>query len=87
MSSGIARFAQDSAGGLLISGSTNVFVNGSGACRIGDVIQSHGDSPHTTSLVVTGSNTVFVNGIPVSRFGDVSSCGHQLTGSLNVFSG
>lgn len=85
--SGVTRLGQDSASGLVITGSTDVFVNGTGAGRIGDAIEPHDDSPHNGAVIVTGSSTVFVNGIPLARAGDSASCGHPLTGSDNVFSG
>lgn len=84
---GITRMGMDSSGGALITGSQNVFVNGAGAVRIGDVVAGHGDSPHTTNQMVTGSSTVFVNGIPVCRQGDVAACGHAASGSSNVSAG
>ena len=84
---GIARMGIDAAGGAAVTGSTDVFINGVGAVRIGDVIAGHGDSPHTTNQMTTGSATVFVNGIPVCRQGDVAQCGHAISGSLNVSAG
>jgi uncharacterized Zn-binding protein involved in type VI secretion len=77
----------DVCGGILLSGSPNVSVNGSGVVRIGDIVQSHDDSPHGTNQMITGSPTVFANGIPLSKTGDSSACGHRIsTGSSNVFS-
>ena len=73
-------------------GSSDVFVNGIGAVRAGDLCQVHlilsGDScvPHVVSLT-SFSSTVFVNGKGVGRKGDEYS-GHTLTsGSGNVFAG
>lgn len=67
-------------------GSTNVFVNGAAAVRLGDKTAC-GDP--TTSA----SSTVFVNGIGVHRQGD-STGGHDgwvpnssASGSPNVFAG
>lgn len=73
-------------------GSLNVFVNGYGACRIGDALQPHtflvGNQciPHI-AVINTGSSSVFVNGIGISRLGDSADQGFILTGSSNVFAG
>jgi uncharacterized Zn-binding protein involved in type VI secretion len=74
------------------AGSGNVFVNGIGACRKGDVIRIHtipsGKScvPHSAKINV-GSGTVFVNGIPIARKGDSADAGNISSGSGNVFAG
>ena len=74
------------------AGSGNVFVNGKGACRKGDIIQIHtipsGSScvPHTAKIN-NGSGSVFVNGIPVARNGDSADVGNISSGSGNVFAG
>lgn len=82
---GITRKNADTAGGRVTSGSSNVFVNGNAAARIGDSIAPHGDSPHNNARMEEGSSTVFVNGIAVCRTGDSATCGHKSTGSSNVF--
>ena len=71
-----------------VSGSTNVFVNGIPAHRMGDAWDIHStDSSHTGSAIA-GSSTVFANGIPLCRIGDAIDCGSTMvTGSPNVFSG
>lgn len=84
---GVTRKGIDKAGGVLITGSADVFVNGASAVRIGDKVASHGKSPHDSPVMVTGSGSVFVNGIPVCRAGDKASCGHTSSGSDNVFAG
>ena len=81
---GIARKNEDSAGGLAIEGSENVFVNGFGVVRIGDSIEGHGSATHTDATMVEGSDNVFVNGIGVFRAGDAASCYDIITGSSNV---
>jgi len=85
--SGITRKSQDTAGGTLTGGSSDVLINGSGAVRIGDKVQPHGIGLHASPTMVSGSSTVFVNGIAVCRQGDSASCGHKSTGSGNVFAG
>jgi uncharacterized Zn-binding protein involved in type VI secretion len=73
-------------------GSGDVFVNGIGAVRAGDLTEVHtvpsGRScvPHQVPLTKF-SSTVFVNGKGVGRKGDEYS-GHTITsGSSNVFAG
>lgn len=84
---GVTRKSTDSAGGALIAGSGNVFVNGQPAVRKGDAVAGHGVSPHDSPVMVGCSSTVFVNGIGVCRAGDAASCGHSASGSGNVFAG
>jgi uncharacterized Zn-binding protein involved in type VI secretion len=76
----------DVAGGTIVTGSPNVNINGIPAVRIGDVVSSHGDGEHNSSVMVSGSPTVFINGIPLVKAGDVSSCGHAISGSSDTFS-
>lgn len=72
--------------------SEDVFVNGKGACRLGDTITIHthkvGDScvPHTATI--TGSSsTVFVDGIAIARNTDSADAGSITSGSTDTFSG
>lgn len=81
--------------GIIDIGSTNVFINGRGAVRVGDfdvhdievveglsiVCRSH------TVVVGIASNKVFVNGRGLARIGDTFSGEPISTGSLNVFAG
>ena len=72
--------------------SSNVLVNGIGACRKGDAITTHntpsGDNcvPHTPAINA-GSDTVFVNGIPIARNGDSADSGNISSGSSDVIAG
>jgi uncharacterized Zn-binding protein involved in type VI secretion len=84
---GATRKGLDTAGGVLIQGSPNVFVNGAASVRIGDAVAGHGNSPHSSPRMVTGSSSVFINKISACRRGDRASCGHRATGSFNVFIG
>ena len=84
---GIARKGIDSAGGTIIGGSSDVFVNGAGSVRIGDGVEGHGSGPHAGTSMASGSSTVFVNGIPVCRAGDSATCGHTASGSGDTFAG
>lgn len=83
---GIARDAgTDAAGGAIIQGSSNVFVEGKPIVRIGDAVAGHGRGPHAAPVMAAGSGNVKANGIGVSRAGDSASCGHPASGSGTVF--
>ena len=73
-------------------GSTDVFVNGIGISRQGDVNTVHKKPPnippcpsHAKGIQV-GSTTVFVNGKGCGRVGD-ATCTAVAEGSSNVFAG
>ena len=72
--------------------SGNVFINGVGVHRQGDLNTPHGvNSPgcslHQT-IIDVGSTTVFSNGKGVARVGDFYDGGEEVsTGSGNVFAG
>jgi uncharacterized Zn-binding protein involved in type VI secretion len=89
MTKEILRKNIDYAGGLIIGGSTNVFVNGVGVVRIGDQVSPHGRDIHSSSVMAQGSSSVFVNGISVCRVGDLATCGHPgtLGSAANIYSG
>lgn len=85
--SGAARVGQDVAGGVILTGSSDVLINGTGSARIGDAVEGHGNGEHSSPVMVTGSATVLVNGIPACRSGDVASCGDTCSGSPDVLIG
>jgi uncharacterized Zn-binding protein involved in type VI secretion len=83
---GIARDAgTDVAGGAIIQGSGNVFVEGKPIVRIGDAVAGHGRGPHSAPTMAQGSGNVKANGIGVVRAGDIATCGHPASGSGSVF--
>jgi len=74
-------------GGVLCSGSGNVYINGQPAAMAGASVApcaiGHGAAP-----VASGSGTVFINGMPAARLGDVTGCGAVVVcGSPSVFIG
>jgi uncharacterized Zn-binding protein involved in type VI secretion len=72
-----------------VAASSDVFVNGIGAHRVGDGWATHccGPSCHN-STAAAGSSTVFVNGRALMRIGDSIGCGSLVAqGSGNVFAG
>ena len=83
---GVARNAgQDVAGGPIIQGSPNVFVENKPVARIGDAVAGHAPGPHAGPVMAAGSNNVFANEIGICRAGDPATCGHPSSGSSTVF--
>lgn len=76
---------RDFAGGPLIRGSSNVYVNNRPLVRIGDNVARHGKGRHAAPVMAVGSGNVFTNNIPTCRAGDIATCGHPANGSSNVF--
>ena len=75
-------------------GSSNVFVNGIGVSRQGDVNTTHKLPPNVPPCpshaagIASGSSTVKVNGKGCGRVGDsISGCTSVAAGSSNVFAG
>ena len=74
----------------LASASTNVFINGKGASRLGDSYSPHGCIEHPSHVghLTSGSATVYINGRRAGRIGDAIDCGGAAAqGSPNVFIG
>jgi len=74
------------------AGSSNVFVNGIGVSRQGDVNTAHllpgAPCPTHAAGIASGSSTVKVNGKGCGRVGDgISACTSVAAGSSNVFAG
>lgn len=88
---GAARTNQDTAGGgIIITGSDDVIVNGMPAARFNDTVSPHPALLHGPMSwdIVEGSGTVIVNGMQMARLTDLSSCGHNIeTGSDDVIVG
>lgn len=77
---------------LRAQGSSDVFVNGRGVSRQGDLNTVHqlpgSPCPSHAAPISSGSATVFVNGRPCGRVGDaVAGCTSVAQGSPNVFAG
>ena len=73
-------------------GSTDVFVNGIGVSRQGDVNTAHllpgAPCPTHVKGISSGSSTVKVNGKGCGRVGDaITDCTSVAAGSSNVFAG
>lgn len=79
---GVAVNNLDSAGGVQIQQANPWYtVESEPIVVIGDLVASHGDSPHSpTPPMVEGESFYKVGGIPVSREGHKAQCGHATTG-------
>jgi uncharacterized Zn-binding protein involved in type VI secretion len=75
------------AGGLIIEGSLNVFINGYGIARDGDGVASHDISPHDAATLIAGSRKIYVNGKRVVVAGDFATCGDVVIATGNVGAG
>jgi uncharacterized Zn-binding protein involved in type VI secretion len=85
---GASRKGIDSAGGIISGGSTDTFIEGYGAVRLGDSVTPHDSGDHDNNPVMVGcSSKVFINGKGAVRAGDPASCGHSATGSSKVLIG
>lgn len=74
----------------LATGSSNVFIEGKPAGRVGDTYAAHGcdDHPSHVGSISTGAPHVFINGKAVGRIGDSVSCGGTVAqGSSTVLCG
>ena len=74
------------------AGSGNVFANGIGVSRQGDVNTTHllpgAPCPSHAAVISSGSGTVKVNGKGCGRVGDgITACTSVAAGSSNVFAG
>lgn len=74
----------------LVSASSDVFINGKGAGRVGDTYAPHScpSHPSHSGAIASGSASVFINGRAAARIGDAISCGGSVAqGSGDVFIG
>ena len=85
----IARVGVDIVGGAPIigPGAPTVTVNDLTISVVGDLVFSHGESPHVLPAIVSGAPTIFAQDRPISLTGlSVASCMHPVsTGSFNTF--
>ena len=81
MANGVLRAYLDTAGGTILVGNPNFYLDGFPVAVEGNPVQSHGDSPHNNAVMVAGSPNFVVNGIPVCTTTSQASCGHFATSS------
>lgn len=84
----VARKTSDSAGGVILTGSPDVLVNGLAIARHDDTVKSHGISPHGAATLISTARSVYANGIRIAANNNTATCGHTITpGSNNVLVG
>lgn len=73
----VCRANIDKAGGLIVGGSSNVFIDGFPVALEGNRIVSHDNNPHNNAIMINGLSKFVVNGIPVCIEGvSRGTCGH-----------
>ena len=71
-----------------ISASSDTFIDGIPALRMGDKYDIHCCVTCHDGTVIGGSSSVFINGVPAARVGDAIDCGSQVaTGSSTTSMG
>lgn len=74
-------------GGVIVTGSGDVYINGISAARLGDGVVCSLPVPHA-SVIACGSGSVFINSLAAARLGDLAGCGAPIcTGSGDVLIG
>ncbi|MFL6712416.1 MAG: PAAR domain-containing protein [Sulfurifustis sp.] len=77
--------------GLIVKGSTNVFINFLPAARATDThacLMPPLAGPHPSNPIAQGSKTVLINNLPAARQLDKTGCGAAIvSGSANVLIG
>lgn len=70
----------------VIAGSSDVFIDGKPAARVGDPLEPHDKPNHSkhARAIESGSSTVFINGKPAALTGGAISCGGVTIGSGTV---
>ncbi|MEZ6854353.1 type VI secretion system PAAR protein [Halodesulfovibrio aestuarii] len=68
------------------AGSSDVFIDGKPAARVGDPLEPHDkpNNPKHNRAIATGSSTVFINGKPAALTGGRIDCGGVTIGSGTV---
>lgn len=81
----ICRANIDKAGGLILGGSSTVFIDGYPVALEGNSIQGHGDNPHANAKIINGNPNVVVDGIAVCVSGtSKGTCDHIATSDSSV---
>lgn len=78
---GVSRAYLDTAGGTILVGNPDFYLDGLPVAMQGNPVQNHGNNEHSSAVIVNGSPNFLVNGIPVCTSASQASCGHQATGS------
>ena len=84
----ICRANIDKAGGVILGGSSTVFLDGYPVALEGNAIQKHephNQKKHQNAIVINGNPKIIVEGIPVCVEGySKGTCGHIATSESSV---
>lgn len=81
----VCRANIDKAGGVIMGGSSTVFIDGFPVALVGNRVQSHGDSPHKNAIMINGSSKFIVDGIAVCLESiSKATCGHPAVSTSSV---
>lgn len=78
---GVSRAYLDRAGGTILVGNPDFYLDGLPVAMQGNPVEDHGNNEHSSAVIVNGSPNFLINGIPVCTSASQASCGHQATGS------
>ena len=78
----------DFAGSVMATGSTKVFIQGVGACRVGDISTVH-CNPYSCHIGtdIVGSTKILIEGSPALLVGDSLDCGAVVIGGSSKVTG
>jgi uncharacterized Zn-binding protein involved in type VI secretion len=81
----VCRANIDKAGGIILGGSSTVFIDGFPVALQGNRISDHGDNEHNSPVVINGTSRFIVDGTPVIIEGySKGTCGHLATSGSTV---
>ena len=84
---GVCRANLDTAGGIILEGNPNFFVDGFPVSVEGNPVEDHGINEHDDAVMVEGNPNFVIGGIPVCTIMSKASCGDQPVSSSTFFVG
>jgi uncharacterized Zn-binding protein involved in type VI secretion len=84
---GVCRANIDMAGGTILVGNSQFFVDGFPVSLQGNPVKDHGQNEHDKAIMIQGNANFVIGGIPVCTIASQASCGHRPTGSSTFFVG
>lgn len=81
----VCRANIDKAGGIILGGSSTVFIDGYPVALQGNRVADHGNNEHNSPIVINGTPKFIVDGIPVIVEGiSKATCGHPPISNSSV---
>lgn len=81
----VCRANIDKAGGIILGGSSTVFIDGYPVALEGNRVADHGDNEHNSPIVINGTSRFIVDGLPVIVEGlSKATCGHIASSNSSV---